>query len=120
MTVLLVAAGAAIGAPTRFFADRFIQERRASVFPWGTLTVNGVASLALGLLVGAGVSGNAAALLGTGFCGALSTYSTFSYETHRLIQDRSYLVALLNVVGSLAVTLAAASLGYVIGSAVVG
>ncbi len=112
MTVLLVAAGAAIGAPTRFFTDRLIQQRVASVFPWGTLAVNGIASFVLGILVGAGVSGNAAALVGTGFCGALSTYSTFSYETHRLIQDRSYLVALLNVGASLAVTLAAASLGY--------
>lgn len=112
MTLFLVAAGAAIGAPTRFFTDRLIQQRLASVFPWGTLTVNAVASLVLGVLVGAGVTGNAAALFGTGFCGALSTYSTFSYETHRLIQDRSYLVAVLNVVASLAVTLAAASLGY--------
>jgi CrcB protein len=120
VTVLLVALGAAVGAPTRFFADRLIQRRTSSVFPWGTLTVNAVASLALGALVGAGITGNVAALAGTGFCGALSTYSTFGYETYRLIQDRSYLVALLNVAGSLAVTLAAASLGYWAASAVAG
>ena len=116
MTVLFVALGAALGAPTRFFVDRFIQGRIASVFPWGTLAVNGVASLALGALVGAGVTGDAAALAGTGFCGALSTYSTFSYETHRLIQDRSYAIALINVGASLAVTLAAASLGFWVAS----
>ncbi len=57
MTILLVAAGAAVGAPLRYLVDRFIQSRHDSLFPWGTLTVNLVGCLAGGL---------AAAYLGLG------------------------------------------------------
>jgi CrcB protein len=112
---LLVAAGAAVGAPARYFTDRWIQGRRGAAFPWGTLLVNVVGSFVLGLVMGSEVSPETAALVGTGFCGALTTYSTFGYETHRLIQDRSYLLAALNVVGSLAAGLAAASAGFLLG-----
>ena len=112
---LLVAAGAAVGAPARYFTDRYVQSRHDSVFPWGTLTVNAVGCLILGALVGAGTDAAMVALVGTGFCGALTTYSTFGFETHRLIQDRSYLVAGANVAASLVVGLGAASLGFVVG-----
>jgi CrcB protein len=115
---LAVAVGAAIGAPARYFTDRYVQSRTASVFPWGTLTVNAVGSLVLGALVGSGASGTLAALAGVGFCGALTTYSTLGYETHRLIGGRSLLLAALNVLGSLIVGLAAASLGYWVAAAV--
>lgn len=118
MIAIAVAVGAAIGAPARYFTDRLVQSRTESVFPWGTLTVNAAGSLVLGALVGSGASGTIVALLGTGFCGALTTYSTFGYETHRLMRDRSMLLAALNVLGSLAVGLAAASLGFWVASAV--
>ena len=52
MTVLLIALGAAVGAPLRYLVDRAIQSRHESSFPWGTLTVNVVGSFLLGLLVG--------------------------------------------------------------------
>lgn len=120
MTPLLVALGAAIGAPTRYFTDRFLQARRASDFPWGTFVVNALGSLILGGIVGAGVTGGIAAVVGTGFCGALTTYSTFSFETVRLLQARSLGLAALNVVGSLAVSLGAASLGYIVGGLIAG
>lgn len=112
MTVLFVALGAAVGAPTRYFADRAIQRRTLGVFPWGTLAVNAAASLLLGAVVGAGLGGDAAALVGVGFCGALSTYSTFGYETRRLLLDRSYGLAIANVAGSVTVTVALAALGF--------
>ena len=118
MIAIAVAVGAAIGAPARYFTDRFVQSRLQSAFPWGTLTVNAVGSLALGALVGSGATGTVLALAGTGFCGALTTYSTLGYETHRLLRDRSMLLAGLNVLGSLAVGLAAASLGFWVASAV--
>lgn len=118
MIPLAVAIGAAIGAPARYFTDRYVQSRTESVFPWGTLTVNVVGSLALGALVGSGASGTIVALVGTGFCGALTTYSTLGYETHRLLRDRSLLLAALNVLGSLAAGLAAAGLGYWVAAAV--
>jgi fluoride exporter len=117
VTLALVLVGAAIGAPLRFFTDRFIQSRHDSVFPWGTLAVNIAGSFVLGAVVGAGASTTVTALLGAGFCGALTTYSTFGYETYRLIQDRAILLASVNVVGSLVAGAGAASLGYAVGGA---
>jgi CrcB protein len=117
MTFLLIAIGAGIGAPARYVTDRAIQSRHETVFPWGTLAVNVVASLVLGVLVGMSVNGDVAALVGTGFCGALSTYSTFSYEMMRLVQERAYFYATANVLVSLAAGIGAAALGWTIGSA---
>lgn len=90
MTWVWVAVGGALGAPLRYLVDRGVQSRHRSDFPWGTLTVNALGSLVLGVVAGA-VSGGAAGhtaqvFLGTGFCGALTTYSTFSYETLRLAE----------------------------------
>jgi fluoride exporter len=114
VTLLLVALGAAVGAPLRYLVDRFVQARHDSVFPWGTLTVNVAGSFLLGLLV-ASVRGPWLALLGTGFCGALTTYSTFGYETVRLVQERARLYAALNVVVSVVAGLGAAALGAWVG-----
>ena len=102
MTVLLVALGAAIGAPLRYLTDRAIQARQGTTFPWGTFTVNVAGSLLLGYLVGLPVAPWMAALLGTGFCGALTTYSTFSYETLRLVRegDRVKRGQLVGAIGS--------------------
>lgn len=117
MTVLLVAAGAAVGAPLRYLTDRAVQARHDSVFPWGTLSVNVVGCLLLGLLTALPLAAPVAALLGTGFCGALTTYSTFSYETFRLVQDRAWLLATLNVTISLLTGLGAVYCGLAIGQA---
>ena len=121
MTVLLVALGAAIGAPARYLADRAVQARHDSLFPWGTFAVNVVGSLLLGLVASAaaagGVGPGVVAGVGTGFCGALTTYSTFSYETLRLTEERAQAEALLNVVASVVAGLVAAALGWAAGSA---
>ena len=115
MTLLLVVVGAALGAPARFLTDRWVQSRHDSVFPWGTFTVNAVGSFVLGAVLGAaaagGLSPHVVAAVGTGFCGALTTYSTFSYETIRLVEDGARRYALLNAFGSLAVGLLAAWAG---------
>jgi CrcB protein len=115
--VFMIALGAAIGAPARYLADRTIQSRHETAFPWGTLTVNIVASFALGLITGAGthISPDVAALIGTGVCGALSTYSTFSYETMRLVQTGERFFAVVNVAVSLAAGLGAAAFGVSLG-----
>jgi CrcB protein len=120
MIPLMIALGAAVGAPMRYLADRAITARHDSLFPWGTFTVNVVASLAAGVLAGAAghLSSQAAALVGTGFCGALSTYSTFSYETLRLTQDGARLYAAANVALSIVAGLAAAALGWWLGATV--
>lgn len=107
----LVFVGAMVGAPARYLIDRAVSSRHDTGFPWGTLTVNVIGSAILGGLVGASASGTVSAVLGTGFCGALTTYSTFGYETWRLAEDGSYLYATANVLGSLAAGLTAAVLG---------
>ncbi len=117
MTILLVAVGAMVGAPLRYLLDRAVQARHDSVFPWGTLSVNVLGSLILGVLVGLPASGPLSALLAVGFCGALTTYSTFSYETLRLLQNRTYTFAVLNVVVSLVAGLGAAYLGIAVAAA---
>ncbi|RKF28663.1 fluoride efflux transporter CrcB [Micromonospora globbae] len=112
MTVLLVALGAAVGAPLRYLTDRAVQARFGSAFPWGTLTVNVAGSLLLGALAGLPTGPAVGALLGTGFCGALTTWSTLSYETLQLARAGGRLPALVNVLGSVAAGLAAATVGY--------
>lgn len=115
MNWLLVALGGAVGAPLRYLTDRAVQARHGAgvpyVFPWGTLTANAAGSLLLGVLTGASVSTPVHALLGTGLCGALTTYSTFSYESLRLAEAGRGFLAGANVLVSLLVGLGAVFLG---------
>ena len=124
MSALLVALGAAVGAPLRYYTDRAVQSRTGSVLPWGTLTVNVAGSLLLGLVVGGaragGVGDEVLAAVGVGFCGALTTYSTFGYETLRLVESGSRLYAFLNILLSLGVGFGAAGAGLAIALAVWG
>jgi CrcB protein len=115
VTMLLIALGAGVGAPARYLTDRAIQSRHRALFPWGTVTVNILASLILGMVTGAGLSGDVALLLGTGFCGALSTYSAFSYETLRLGQRGAHWLAAGNVALSLGCGVGAATVGWWLG-----
>lgn len=111
MTWLLVVAGAVIGAPLRYLTDRLVQSRHDSVFPWGTFTVNVFGSFVLGFVFKAGLSPTLMTFAGTGFCGALTTYSTFSFETVRLLEDRELFYAFVNVVVSIVAGLGAAFCG---------
>ncbi|MCP3817970.1 CrcB family protein [Streptomyces sp. A3M-1-3] len=120
MNWLLVVAGAAVGAPLRYLTDRAVQARHDSVFPWGTLAVNAAGSLVLGTLTGAAVSSGAYALLGTGLCGALTTYSTFSYETLRLAELGRRFLAVANAAASVLVALGAVVLGGALGEVLPG
>jgi CrcB protein len=117
VTVLLVVLGAAVGAPLRYLVDRTVQVRHDSVFPWGTFTVNITGSALLGFLVALPVGTPAMALTGTGFCGALTTYSTFGYETLRLAEDGARLYAVLNAVGGIIGGLGAAYCGMALAQA---
>lgn len=81
---LLVLAGGLVGAPVRYLLGVDAKFRLHSVFPWGTFAANAGAALILGFLAEAATDGDMRTrlnlLLATGFCGALSTWSTFSYE----------------------------------------
>jgi CrcB protein len=122
VTAVLVFLGAAVGAPLRYLTDRAVQARHDSLFPWGTFTVNLVGCLVLGAVAGAGaaVPSTVLALVGTGFCGALTTYSTFSYETLRLAEQKAYFYAAVNVVVSVLAGVGAALLAYTTTSAALG
>jgi CrcB protein len=118
--VLLVALGAAVGAPLRYLVDRMVQARHDTVFPWGTFTVNICGSALLGFLAALPADHRVMALAGTGFCGTLTTYSTFSYETLRLAEDGARTHAVLNVTASLVAGLGAAYCGMVLAQVLTG
>ncbi|WP_091446518.1 fluoride efflux transporter CrcB [Micromonospora yangpuensis] len=120
MTALLVALGAAVGAPLRYLVDRAVQSAHRTRLPLGTLTVNVAGSFLLGALVGVPVAPALGALLGTGFCGALTTWSTCGYETLRLARTGARSVALANIVLSVTVGLGAAWLGFALARALAG
>lgn len=119
MTALLVVLGAALGAPARYLVDRAVTARTRGRFPWGTLAVNTAGSFVLGALLGAasrgGVPPALVAALGTGFCGALTTYSTFGAETVRLAEDGEHRLAAVNVAAGVTAGLAAAAAGWALG-----
>lgn len=119
---LLVGLGGAVGAPLRYLTDLVVQSRHGSAVPWGTFTVNATGSLLLGAVAGAvtaGAPGWLLTLVGTGLCGALTTYSTFGYETVRLVEDGAAQEALLSVAGGLAVGLLACTGGFALGAGLV-
>ncbi|MFY9783548.1 MAG: fluoride efflux transporter CrcB [Acidimicrobiales bacterium] len=118
---LAVAAGGFVGAPSRYLLDRTVNRRVESDLPWGTFLVNVSGSFVLGFLTGLSLGHHlspiAKALLGTGFCGAYTTFSTFSFETMRLIEVGQFLEATLNVLASALVGLAGAGAGLALGLA---
>lgn len=121
MTVAMVLLGGALGAPLRYVIDLVIQSRHDSVFPWGTFAVNVFGSLILGVTAAAVVDLGSPSwvlvLVGTGFCGALTTFSTFGYETIRRLEQGSILSAAANSVASLTLGLGACAGGFAVATA---
>lgn len=105
--MLLVALGAALGAPVRLLAGLALDRE----VPWGTLAVNLVGSGLLGWLVGHGIDGHPMALLGTGFCGAVTTYSAVVVHAVNDGGRRGGGYAVATVLGSLACAAAGFALG---------
>ncbi|MCO7219120.1 CrcB family protein [Klenkia sp. PcliD-1-E] len=113
MTALWVALGALVGAPLRLAADRAAVRWRGAGSVVGVLVVNVVGSLVLGVVAGArGLGPVVVALVGTGFCGALTTFSTFGFDVVRLVEERRVARALAYLGGSLLLGLATAAIGY--------
>jgi CrcB protein len=114
--VVLVAAGGLAGSLARWWLSGAVQGLTDSGFPAGTLAVNVLGSLLIGLVMSLSldrglVDAELRILLTTGFCGGFTTMSTFSYETVALLRDDEWLLALGNVGGTVVVCLAAVWLG---------
>lgn len=103
---LAIACAGALGAPARFLLERAITRRHGHEFPWGTACVNLLGSFALGLLAGLveyhGADLNTAKIIGFGFLGAFTTFSTFAVETTRLSTRLRVRYVAISVVGGLA------------------
>jgi CrcB protein len=111
-----VALAGALGALARFGVHAAVQSRAASRFPYGTVVVNLTGSFALGLLVGLviyqGLDADVRTLVGTGFLGAYTTFSSYSYDTFGLAEAGDTRAAVVNAVGSIAAGLVAATAGF--------
>lgn len=116
----VVGAAGAVGAVSRYLLDGLVQDRVAGAFPAGTLAVNLTGSFVLGLVTGFAVRHPAmhvtATVVGAGFCGALTTWSTTAWETVRLAEEGEGRTALAqlaaNVAGCLVTAGAALAIGW--------
>lgn len=117
--VLLALAGG-LGAAARLLLDGIIRARTHGAMPWGTITINLTGSLLLGALTGLTVSNVLPEawhlVIGSGFLGGYTTFSTASFETVRLLQERTWAIGLLNGLGTLVVAVGAAGLGLWLGT----
>jgi fluoride exporter len=105
-----------LGASGRFLLDSLVTERAGRTFPYGTLTVNLSGAFALGLLAGLAVEGDAYLIVGTAGLGSFTTFSTWMFETQRLVEDAEISRAIVNALLSLAAGFAAVVVGHVIGA----
>jgi CrcB protein len=112
LTALAVAVGGALGAIARYAVDGVVARRQRGLLPQGTLLVNVTGSLLLGALVGGDAGGAAYALLGIGFLGAFTTFSTFAYETVQLLGAGAWRLGLVNIALGFGLAVPAAALGY--------
>ncbi|MFN3337173.1 MAG: fluoride efflux transporter CrcB [Thermomicrobium sp.] len=104
MEFLLVAVGGAIGATLRYLVTSWIQQR-VDFFPWGTLAVNLVGSLLIGMILEMTfrgyLSSQARLFLAVGILGGFTTFSSLSWETLMLLEEGDTMPALLNALGSI-------------------
>lgn len=116
--LILVGLGGSAGAVSRFVLDGVIRSRLAVRIPAGTVTINVTGSFVLGVLTGLVLFHGAPSMLttvaGTGFCGGYTTFSTASFETVRLVQERAFVPALVNGAVTLIGALGAGAIGLVL------
>ena len=122
MLILLTFIGCALGGVLRYLGTLMIARFFGEVFPWGTLVINAVGSFLLGLFLGSGfvakelwLSSNGYAFVALGFCGGLTTFSTFSLQTFSLISEQAWGKALANILGSVLLCVFCVFSGYAMG-----
>ena len=118
-TLLFIGVAGFLGAVLRYGVGGFIYKYAGTTLPYGTLVVNVVGSLLLGFLMeftlrSALIPGELRMAIGIGFLGALTTFSTFSYETFRYIEEGSAFLATVNIASNLLLCLFAVWLGIVV------
>lgn len=121
MAWLWVGLGGLLGANARYLIGGLVSDRWGTVFPWGTFAVNITGSFILGFFLAFAqdrpwVHPNWRLLIATGFLGAYTTFSTFTYESMRLVQDGEFLLAFANLGGSLLAGCTAAIAGIMLGT----
>jgi CrcB protein len=126
ITYLWIAFGGALGSIGRYWLSGLVANRFGETFPWGTLVINVTGSFVIGV-IGALASPEgrmdsqsrafATQFLMIGVCGGYTTFSSFSWQTLRLLQDREWLYAGGNVILSVILCMIAVWLGYALGSA---
>jgi CrcB protein len=122
-TAAAIAVAGALGAVARYGLEGFVSRRTSGAFPWGTFVVNITGAFVLGLVFTLATERWAVApwfrsALTIGFLGAYTTFSTLSYETYRLAEDRALALAAANMLGSCAAGLAAVYVGIVLARSV--
>lgn len=121
--LLWVGIGGFLGAIMRYLLGGWVAARWGASFPWGTLVINVTGSFILGFFLTFAqdrpwVHPSARLMFAVGFVGAYTTFSTYTYESIRLIMDGQFALAALNIVGSVVVGLMAVFAGVALGSAV--
>jgi CrcB protein len=125
MQILYISIAGVLGTLSRYGLSSLVQRLSGAGFPFGTLLVNVLGSLAIGFVMQLGLSTDLiprslriAATIG--FMGAFTTFSTFSYETVSYLQDGAWLLASLNILLNLALCLSATLLGMALGRITAG
>jgi CrcB protein len=116
MIYVLVGIGGAAGSLVRYKLGKFISDKSTTVFPIGTFMINITGAILLGILSSIGASNNTMLLLGDGFLGAYTTFSTFMYEGFNLFQEKEKLNAFIYILCSLVLGIVGYALGAKIGS----
>lgn len=120
MEYIVISIGGILGANARYLLANWAAQRLGSTFPYGTFIINISGAFVLGLFMAfledrAFVPANYRLFFATGFCGAYTTFSTFTYESLRLFQDGSFLLGFANIFGSVVVGMLGVFLGFVLG-----
>lgn len=115
--IIMSMIGCALGGIVRYLGMAFVTRLAGERFPWGTLVVNSIGSFILGALLGSGMaSGGIVTFLLLGFCGGLTTFSTFSLQVLSLISEKAWYTALSSMLVSVVLCVLCVLCGYVIGS----
>lgn len=115
MIALYIALAGGLGAVSRFVVDDYLKQRFDEKFPWATVIINISGSFVLGAVTGALSGGDMALMLGVGFCGGYTTFSTAMFEAVRLYERRQFGRMAFALFGVLILTIIAAFVGYVFG-----